>query len=558
MILHCVAQGAFFDNRRRQITDPQIGERPILQDEPFRYCKLVFDRQLSQWVTPDRHSMTIRAISRKRAVKHIELPDDGANLSDYGITQSKQSTWTSNRRYATDVAIKLNQGAEGRDWRSKAMLERHAERMRECSLFMSLRADETEAGGDFKMNVHELHTCKVRSCPFCQHAKQERRKLDFMPVVPKAMALHPKARWVFLTLTVRNPRVEDTAKTLDEMAKAWKRFVKRPEMEPAIGWVRMTEITVPMQESTTGKAEPVLTHCHPHYHILMMVPSSWFGRHYVKQSRWQEIWSECLQDPNLKDANTGQANIDIRAVKPKGEATGDISQDMHAAITETFKYAVKGSDLVLSADWTAEIAIQTNRKRNIAFGGLLKTLVRESKEDSASLTEALNAESDEGETVNAGKLAELKAGTVIIGFRWDAMQRRYVRDESRDAIGEITAQMQDDITALEAGGKDESFASVDWERPDLAEMLTGTSPEIQRIIKRRIIDDMIQRGDLLPVATTAGDKPVNERKTTTARGLIQRDIARTMSRQATKRRDTAAKERQEAISECLRLARGRK
>lgn len=546
------------------ILEPQIGERPILQDEPFNSSQATSLAQLPPRITIESKCiMHSKVISRKRAVKHLDLPNDGGNLSDYGISERKQSTWTSNRRYAADIAFKLSEGASGRNFKEQEMLERHADRMRECAQFVSLRADEIATGEGFKMSVHGLHTCKVRSCPFCQYAKQERRKLDFMPVIPKVMERYPNGRWVFLTLTVRNPLVEDTGATLAEMTKAWSRFTQRPEMQRVIGWVRMMEITLPKREGANGQEVPILTHSHPHYHVLMFVPSSWFKRDYVKQARWQEIWSECIQDSNLK-GDDGQAQIDIRAVKPKGESTGDIGQDMHAAVSETFKYAIKGSDLVLSTKWTAEIAVQTNRKRNIAFGGLIKELIRESKESDATLIEALNADDGESGTVKAERVAELKAGTVIIGFRWDAMQRRYVRDESRDAVGAITAQMQDDITAMEAGGVDASFASVDWTREDLAALLAGKSPEMQRIIKARIIDDMLDRGELLPAEANGSQTEVGTGKDTqqepagrnqTAREL---DLERSISLEAKLRNHAAAEERNDNIRKTLRLAKGDK
>ncbi|MCI3092810.1 protein rep, partial [Escherichia coli] len=75
---------------------------------------------------------------------------------------------------------------------------------------------------------------------------------------------------------VKNPPVENTRETLIRMNAAWKRLSDRKEFRSVLGWLRTTEIT-------SGKVPGC---CHPHFHVLMMVPPSMLsGNGYVKHAR---------------------------------------------------------------------------------------------------------------------------------------------------------------------------------------------------------------------------------------------------------------------------------
>ena len=79
---------------------------------------------------------------------------------------------------------------------------------------------------------------------------------------------------LFLTLTVRNMPVCELRDALQHMNKSWQRLIKRKEFKAVQGWIRTTEIT----RGKDGSA-------HPHFHILLMVPPSWFrGKHTLNNS----------------------------------------------------------------------------------------------------------------------------------------------------------------------------------------------------------------------------------------------------------------------------------
>jgi plasmid rolling circle replication initiator protein Rep len=183
----------------------------------------------------------------------------------------------------------------------------------------------------------------------------------FLKALPTIEQAYPSARWVFLTLTVRNCPITDLRSTLQDMNKAWQRLIKRPEFASNVqGWIRTTEVTRGRDDSA-----------HPHFHVLMMVKPGYFaGKNYVKQSRWTEVWRECAKLDYTPI-------VDIRLVKQKPGASGCKSPLRHA-VAETLKYAVKPSDM--RDDWLIELTRQVHKLRFFASGGALKNVLREVEE----------------------------------------------------------------------------------------------------------------------------------------------------------------------------------
>jgi plasmid rolling circle replication initiator protein Rep len=185
----------------------------------------------------------------------------------------------------------------------------------------------------------------------------------FLKSLPSIEQAHPSARWLFLTLTVRNMPVQELRQSLQEMNKAWHRLVKRPEFASNVeGWIRTTEVT----RGADGSA-------HPHFHALLMVRPSYFGKGYVKQERWVDLWRECARLDY-------QPSVRISAVKPK---PGTSESPLRRAVAETLKYSVKPADM--QGEWLIELTRQVYKLRFIASGGALKNVLRETEETEQDL-----------------------------------------------------------------------------------------------------------------------------------------------------------------------------
>lgn len=322
------------------------------------------------------------------------VPRDG--LTDYS---SKDAPWDVHRGQSDDV---------GGIYAAAAEFERYAARMAQCAGFLRFGWATAPDTGETALRLREAHFCRVRHCPVCQWRRALMWQARFYQSLPKIVEAHPKARWLFLTLTVRNCPITELGDTLIVMNAAWQRLKDRKEFGSVLGWVRTTEVTRGRQDGSA----------HPHFHALLMVsPSMLAGVNYVKHARWVELWRECMRIDY-------EPVVDIRAVKPRELKSGQAPNDataaaLQGAVSETLKYSIKPSDMVADESWFLELTRQTHRKRFVAAGGALKDVLKVDEEtdaDLARLSKDTTAEDD------GSRLA----------FNWRSGERRYRRAPRAD------------------------------------------------------------------------------------------------------------------------------
>lgn len=229
----------------------------------------------------------------------------------------------------------------------------------------------------------------------------------FYQSLPKIVSDYPDARWMFLTLTVRNCDIADLGDTLTAMNAAFQRMKDRKEFKPVQGWIRTTEVTL----GRDGSA-------HPHFHTLMMVPPGMLNGHdYVKHYRWVELWRDCLRvdyDPN----------VDVRSVKPRKPKEGEslacaTAELVRGAVSETLKYSTKPSDMVSDSEWFLELTRQTHKRRFVATGGALKDVLK------------LEQETDQ-DMVIGDDISDGDDDGSRLAFGWEVMSRKYRRVPEKD------------------------------------------------------------------------------------------------------------------------------
>ena len=325
----------------------------------------------------------------------VGLRQDRDGLTDYS---PQYKPWDVHRGQADDVGAIYAKAVE---------FECLAARMGVCAgllLFEWVNILET---GETRLWLREAHFCRVRYCPVCQWRRSLMWQARFYQALPLIVEQHSKARWLFLTLTVRNCAVDELGTVLTVMNVAWQRLIKRREFAPVLGWVRTTEVT----QGADGSA-------HPHFHVLLMVPPSWFtGRYYVKHARWVELWGECLRVPYAP-------SVDIRTVRVAVLDTGQTQatatiQALRGAVVETLKYSTKPSDMMADGAWFLELTRQTWKRRFVATGGVLKDVL------------VIGREADE-DLVLTDNTAEGEDDGSRLAFGWKKVSRRYRREPKED------------------------------------------------------------------------------------------------------------------------------
>ena len=236
-----------------------------------------------------------------------------------------------------------------------AGMDRYAERVDLCSQLLNFRLVPDEKKEEVKLKLASAKFCRVRHCPVCQWRRSLRWRAKAMDALPRLIEDHPKLRYLFLTLTLKNCSITELRETLNKLNYAFRKLSRR-KVFPGVGWIKSVEVT-------QGKDR---VSAHPHLHILLAVKPSYFSHGYISQAKWCELWKSCL-GVDYKPI------LHIKAIKPKVSLT--------SILNEVIKYQVKESDLISDPSWFAELVIQMNKTRAVAVGGIFRDYFKELEEE---------------------------------------------------------------------------------------------------------------------------------------------------------------------------------
>jgi plasmid rolling circle replication initiator protein Rep len=320
--------------------------------------------------------------ARADIVQVPAVPAGPQYLSDYS---PQDKPWDTHRAQAQQVeGVYLG-----------TVFDRLAGRIRGCSGYLGFAWETDPDSGESRLRLREAQFCRVRHCPVCQWRRSMMWQARFLKALPAIEVAYPNARWLFLTLTVKNMPVQELRRSIQEMNRAWQRLIKREEFAAVQGWIRTTEVTRGQNDFA-----------HPHFHCLLMVRPSYFSnKYYVTHERWVQLWQECARLDY-------RPSVRIETVKPKKGIKGATESPIRRAVSETLKYAVKPEDM--SGEWLLELTKQVHRLRFIASGGVLKDVLRETEETEQDLL--LADEDGEGEALDPQ-----------LFFDWRREIRRYLK-----------------------------------------------------------------------------------------------------------------------------------
>lgn len=281
--------------------------------------------------------------------------------------------------------------------------DRLAQRIDSCSgelLFDVITDPDT---GEQRLKLRSTRFCRVRVCPKCQwrHSLGWRRR--FYRAVPLVLRDYPTARFILLTLTVRNCPIGELRSTLARMNKAWDKLLKRKNW-PAIGFVRAVEVTRNNDPSSEWHGT-----AHPHFHVLLMVKPAYFSRDYINQQQWAQMWQQCLQVDY-------EPRVDVRIIRSKEKAMD--ADSLMLSLLEVLKYSVKPDDLCQDRDWLLSLVSQLHKTRSVSVGGVLRSYLSD-----AEITDEEMISGDEKEE-------DIEPEVDPWRFGWREAYRRYVKLES--------------------------------------------------------------------------------------------------------------------------------
>ncbi|ECT2894331.1 TPA: protein rep [Salmonella enterica] len=224
------------------------------------------------------------------------------------------------------------------------------------------------------------HRCRSRHCQNCQRIKAFVWQEKMKEIFPDLISKYPNHKYLFITFTVKNPKLKNLKSVLICMSRAYAKMFQRKAFKKwFVGDIRSTEIT----RGNSGEDE-----AHPHFHALICVHPTYFkGVNYMSADVWGKNWGECLEaefkkeglEYNAADYPKGFPRVDIRLAKSADRKTDitnkNITEHGEQLINYVLKYSVKGSDLLKNGkadQWFWEFDKQVKNIRMIAASGDIK------------------------------------------------------------------------------------------------------------------------------------------------------------------------------------------
>ncbi len=280
-------------------------------------------------------------------------------------------------------------------------MTRVGERVRQCSQILTLTEIIETGTGETGYKARATR-CRVPSCPICSPLRAAKLRREIEPALIRTAEAHPSGRWLFLTLTVKNPPITELRQTVRHMSESWHRFVKRKELACVRGWTRSLEITrgawvdirtgneidkrklYAVPEQFRQPKDPTIAH--PHYHCLLFVPSYYFKTAaYIKHERWVQLWREAARldyDPsvNVKTAKTLEGGLD-EVIKAQNYSIGEFEIQHDPA-------------------WFLEYHRQCHGLRFFAAGGLVKEFLKADATEDEDMAGADDGQKETGKKIS--------------------------------------------------------------------------------------------------------------------------------------------------------------
>ena len=377
--------------------------------------------------------------------------------------------------------------------------------------------------GEVKLRLKYAQFCRVRYCPICQWRRALMWVSRFFDAFPRIYAAHPEMRYIMLTLTVKNCAITDLRSTVNQMSKAWERLTKRKDYT-ALGFVRSLEVTPEKDLYLNSKGEKSDTpkkgfslirkarpkYSHPHFHILLAVPPSYFSRNYLSKDKWAALWQDAMRldykpvcDVRIvKEKVKKEKLVEDLPLSEMENTTPEPMKALMSAITETIKYTTKPADMVKEKAWLLEMVDQMRNVRAVALGGIFKRFLKETETEQDLITAS---ETDVEKVVT-------NEGGIHFGFRRDVKryQRFYPNPEKelKESIENQNAIRLPAIeSATEAIAKDKfSREAAELQRRDLVRLTESPKVAVKSCENFALSDEMLALSNELRAVVTSGKK----------------------------------------------------
>lgn len=218
----------------------------------------------------------------------------------------------------------------------------------ECGTFLQFATDKEIQN----RKLFSANFCGNRYCPICSKNKSLKDARDVKIITEYLRDLG--FEFLFATFTAPNCSQEELKEEITAYNKALERMFKRQKYNFIKGYIRKLETTY--NDDKQSKSYGTF---HPHFHVLIAIDKSYFGRKYVSKQEWLIDWQKAMRDSSI-------TQVDIKKVSLGRKNNIDKS------ILELTKYITKDFSFYSEIDVFESFYKGTKGKRMFAFSGIFK------------------------------------------------------------------------------------------------------------------------------------------------------------------------------------------
>ena len=221
--------------------------------------------------------------------------------------------------------------------------------IQECGTFLQYATDK-------KVENRKLFTanfCNNRYCPICAKNKSFKDARDVKIITEYLRDLG--FEFLFATFTAPNCSQDELKEEITAYNKSLERMFKRQKYNFIKGYIRKLEIT--FNDDMNSKSYRTF---HPHFHVLIAIDKSYFGRKYVSKQEWLMDWKKAMRDSSITQVDIKKVSLDSR------------KNNIDKSILELTKYITKDFDFYSEIDVFENFYKGTKGKQMFAFSGIFR------------------------------------------------------------------------------------------------------------------------------------------------------------------------------------------
>lgn len=256
--------------------------------------------------------------------------------------------------------------------------------------------------------------CNRRICPMCQWRRSLKLRQQLKQVACTALKREPRSHFLMLTLTVKNVPGQELSETITSMFSAWQKLRQRKIVKKVLkGYFLSLEVTYNKERDDF----------HPHFHVLLWTPPSYFKKHYIKRDTWLKMWQESTGDHSITQCDIRRIYDKRKSKKLQKNASLESKQKaIESATFEVSKYLTKYKNIVsnhLLTEKQGEVLVYLleglkNRKMTVWGLGLAEIKKELNLED----VEAKDASLTDVEGIEDCKCPICQADLELFTYHW--------------------------------------------------------------------------------------------------------------------------------------------